>query len=102
MYLVQILLPLLDISGEQFSKEMFNEVRTLLLREFGGVTFYHRNAATGLWEDSGGEIEKDEVIIVEVMVNSLDRNWWKNYRKGLEEKFNQDEIVIRAIEYHKL
>lgn len=102
MDLIQILLPLRDNAGQQFSKQMFGEVREHLLKTFGGVTIYNGNAATGLWEGTQGEIEKDQVIIVEVMTTSLNRHWWKNYRTELEKKFQQDEIVIRAIEYAKL
>jgi hypothetical protein len=30
------------------------------------------------------------------MVDALDRTWWKDYRRELEQLFRQDEIVLRA------
>jgi hypothetical protein len=35
-------------------------------------------------------------VIFEVMAEHLDRAWWEEYRRGLEERFRQDRIVIRA------
>jgi hypothetical protein len=102
MYLIQILLPLRNNNGQQFSKEMFTEVRKHFLKNFGGVTIYNRNPATGLWGDSKGETEKDEVIIFEVMTSSVNHEWWKRYRGELENKFQQDEIMIRSIALEKL
>lgn len=37
-----------------------------------------------------------EVLLYEVMVAELERDWWTAYRKELEGKFHQQEIVIRA------
>jgi hypothetical protein len=48
-----------------------------------------------LWQ-SGGSTKRDDVVVFEVMIKELDRIWWKNYRRDLERKFRQDEIVIRA------
>jgi hypothetical protein len=36
------------------------------------------------------------------MTEKIDRHWWQLYRKGLEETFQQDEIVVRAIGFDKL
>ena len=30
------------------------------------------------------------------MVDELDRAWWNDYRRDLERRFKQDEVVIRA------
>ena len=102
MILVQLFLPLFDNQGNQFSKEDFSEVRKCLLDKFGGLTIYRRNAATGLWKDSAGEVDTDEVIIFEVMTKSMNRKWWKRYRPQLEEKFQQEEILIRFSVFEKL
>jgi len=48
-----------------------------------------------LW-DEGYEVTLDDIIIYEVMVADLDRDWWREYRRQLEEEFDQDELVIRA------
>ena len=41
-------------------------------------------------------MEKDDVLLYEVMVESLDADWWKGYRRELEAKFQQEELVVRA------
>jgi hypothetical protein len=59
------------------------------------VTAYTRAPAQGLWQD-GSRVERDEVLLYEVMVDELDRDWWAAYRKELEGKFRQQELVVRA------
>jgi hypothetical protein len=36
------------------------------------------------------------VVVIEVMVESLDRAWWTTYRRTLAGRFRQVELVIRA------
>jgi hypothetical protein len=95
MHLIQILLPTRDNDGNAFGKKIFNEVRTDLADHFGGVTAYLRAPATGLWEDDG-ELVKDEIVIFEVMVDRLEREFWRLYRLELQEMFKQDVIVVRS------
>ena len=95
MHLVQLLLPLRH-RGADFPRAMFARVRSELAERFGGVTAYLRAPAQGLWEDEDGECVRDEVVLVEVMVDDLDREWWRAYRGELEQRFDQDEIVLRA------
>jgi hypothetical protein len=38
----------------------------------------------------------------EVMVQSLDRGWWAAYRRTLEERFGQRELIVRALELERL
>ena len=54
-----------------------------------------RAPAHGTTEDKG-QVQHDDIVILEVMTEALDRNWWASYRTRLEEEFGQDEIVIRA------
>ena len=95
MNLVQILLPLRNNEGESFGKSLFDEVRTDLADHFGGVTAYMRAPATGIWENNGEHV-KDDVVIFEVMVDHIEREFWRLYRLELQEKFEQDVIVVRA------
>ena len=101
MHLVQILLPVRDNAGAPFAASAFGAVRTELTDAFGGVTAYTRAPATGLW-DEGGDVVRDDVVMVEAMVDALDRRWWADYRRKLEERFRQDEIVIRALPIERL
>jgi hypothetical protein len=38
----------------------------------------------------------DEILPFEVMTETLDVSWWRNYRRQLEREFRQNEIVVRA------
>jgi hypothetical protein len=38
----------------------------------------------------------------EVMVERLDPEWWAQYRRELEGRFAQDEMVVRAQEVRRL
>jgi hypothetical protein len=95
MHLVEILLPLFDNDGRRFGREAFAQVREELVERFGGLTAFTRNPAEGVWEE-GEDRSRDEIVIFEVMADALDRKWWRDYRRELERRFRQDEIVIRA------
>lgn len=101
MYLVQIILPCYENSGKAVDAALFRQVRQTLLDRFGGVTAYTRAPAQGLWQD-GSRVERDEVLLYEVMVANLDRAWWAAYREELEGKFHQQELVIRAHRIERL
>ena len=101
MRLVQILLPTHDNRGQPFPQELFAAVRAELTDECGGVTAYMRAPATGLW-DEGERVVRDDVVIYEAMVDRLDARWWKDYRRLLEERFRQDEIVMRALPMERI
>jgi hypothetical protein len=55
-----------------------------------------------VWRDEGGEVARDEVVMVEVMVERLERPWWAAYRRTLEERFRQSELVARALRCDRL
>jgi hypothetical protein len=96
MRLIQILLPLYDNDGRAFPGKMFQKVQEELVARFGGVTAYTRTPAEGKWCEAGAEV-RDEIVICEVMAESLEKDWWENYRVQLEHRFAQDAIVVRAL-----
>jgi hypothetical protein len=100
-YLVQVLLPVYDNGGDRFPTHHYDEVRAKLTDKFGGSTAYTRAPAEGLW-NSAGTVKRDDIVVVEIMAQSLDRAFWADYRRELEELFHQDEIVIRAQKYEAL
>ena len=91
-----MLLPVRDKRGNSFGTDSFNRIRRELTEQFGGVTAYSRAPAEGHW-DSGKSVERDDVIVVEVVVDTFDESWWTEYRKQLEERFGQDRILMRSI-----
>jgi hypothetical protein len=102
MFLIELLLPTFDNDGQHFAKSEFDRVRRELTERFGGVTAFVRSPAVGLWADETGEIRHDDIAIFEVMADSLDRPWWREYREELERRFHQHEIVMRASTYERL
>jgi len=95
MHLVEILLPLHDNSGRPFAAEKYAAIRQHLTERFGGLTAFTRSHAQGT-TTGGGKTVHDDIIVFEVMTETLDVAWWRNYRRQLEREFRQDEIVVRA------
>lgn len=96
-HLVQLLLPLYDKQGRRNDRSRFDSVRSELTTKFGGLTCYARTPIEGLWKpDESTAVERDDLVIYEVMVREVNRSWWKEYRESLEARFDQAELVIRC------
>jgi hypothetical protein len=103
MHLVEILLPLRDNEGNPFPRAHFAKVRAELVERFGGVTAHLQAPAQGIWKDEeAGTVDRDEIVVIEVMAESLERDWWKGYREELRRRFRQEELVVRAMEIERL
>jgi len=98
MYLIQIFLPVTPSQGITH----LHEVRETLASRFGGVTAYAQSPAKGLWKDRSQRIVEDEVVVMEVMVEEIDRPWWKDYQQKLEALLGQDEILVRTMQIERL
>jgi hypothetical protein len=94
MHLVELLLPLNDNAGRPFGPEKYADVRDHLIERFGGVTTFTRSPAQGTTTDKGRMVH-DEIVVFEVMTETLDASW-SRYRRQLEWEFRQDKIVVRA------
>ena len=90
MHLVEILLP----ADRRFSAERSALSRELAER-FGGVTAFNRAPAKGLFAQDGEQV-RDDIVVIEVMTDGLDRTWWAALRTRLESEFRQREILMRA------
>jgi hypothetical protein len=102
MHLVQMLLPVVDNNGRRLPSSHFEAVRREMTDRFGGVTAYTRAPAVGLWQPDTGDVQRDDVVMVEVVVEQLDRAWWAAYRQQLEAAFEQETILVRAIAIEQL
>ncbi len=102
MHLIQLFLPLYDNEGAAFPRALFDEVRAELAEQFGGVTAFVRSPAVGLWEDDEGDVQRDDVVLLEVMAEHVDHGWWRGYRQQLEQRFRQDEVLVRASAVERL
>lgn len=110
MYLVQLLLPLYANDGQPFEAELYAGLRTELVQRFGGLTLYVRAPAHGLWQQGSAPgnaapqaaVNADELLIYEVMADTLDEQWWSACRRDLERRFRQQSLVVRAHEIRLL
>jgi hypothetical protein len=96
MYLVQIFLPLYDNAGQLFPRALFQTVRAELTEHFRGLTAHTRAPAEGFWKDEETRTTRDDIVIYEVMTDELDTEWWQSYRRTLEARFRQEQVVLRA------
>jgi len=96
-HLIQIFLP----SNVDGARHKIETVEQQLLDRFGGVTLNINTPAKGIWE-RGADVERDNIIVVAVMAEKLDRDWWRNYRQQLQRTFDQEEILIIATQVDQL
>lgn len=100
-HLVQLLLPLRGGAREE-DRRYLNDLREELTHRFGGVTAYLRAPAIGDWKDESNLIERDEIVIVEVMVDELDTGWWADLRERIRKELDQEDLIVRALPYVRL
>ncbi|UCI10611.1 hypothetical protein [Mesorhizobium sp. B1-1-8] len=58
------------------------------------MTAYLQAPAEGLWKD-GGETDRDDIVVFEIMTPKVDVSDWQRRRSDLERRFRQDKIVVR-------
>ena len=100
-YLVQILMPTRTGTGQPVTRAHFEELLQELTDKFGGATTFVRAPGHGLW-DSGGDVERDNIAMIEVMTDEIDPPFWQAFRRKLERELAQQEIVIRAQQVNRL
>ena len=96
MVLIQLLLPTTGAGGSSANR-LLADTRRELAEKFTGVTAYVRSPAMGLWTAPDGHTEADDVVMVEVVTQTFDRQWWRTYAAVLAERFSQDTIHVRAL-----
>jgi hypothetical protein len=100
--LVTILLPASSTTFDIDFAAVHEKTKRELVKIFGGLTRYTQNPAEGLWKNRRDSTERDTMVVYEVMTSKLDKQWWRHYRKRLEARFKQQEIVIRSQKIKKL
>jgi hypothetical protein len=38
----------------------------------------------------------DDIAVIEIMTETIDRGWWADFRRRVEQEFDQEEIMIRC------
>jgi hypothetical protein len=95
MVLIQLLLPIPKTAGSDAGVQ-FAETRRELADKFTGLTAYVRSPAKGLWTAPDGHTQSDDVVMIEVVTEKFDREWWRRYAETLARRFRQDTIHVRA------
>jgi hypothetical protein len=93
--LIQILLPLTDDKGRPFPAASFDRLAQKLTEKFGGVTSFTRSPARADGKQDSGTTH-DEIVVIEVMTEKADREWWGDLRERLKREFHQDDVLIRS------
>jgi hypothetical protein len=96
MVLIQLLLPASGAASADGPAPLAQTRRELADR-FTGVTAYVRSPAKGLWTAPDGQIEHDDVVMVEVVTDTFDRTWWRTYAATLAARFGQEGVHLRAV-----
>ena len=95
MVLIQVLLPTTGADSGTMTRIV--DTRRELADAFTGVTAYIRSPAKGLWTAPDGHTEADDVVMVEVVTEQFDKEWWRRYRATLAHRFGQEAIHVRAM-----
>ena len=101
-HLVQLLLPVSDNKGNPFPDSVLARVKQTLIDKFGGVTAFERSPAQGVWAQGSAPQQHEDVVTIEVMVDTIDEAWWSGLRLTLERELGQQEIVARAFSIRML
>jgi hypothetical protein len=96
MVLIQLLLPTTGAAGAN-RRVALADTRRELAERFDGLTAYLRSPAKGSWTAPDGRTEEDDVVMVEVVTDTLDRAWWRTYAVTLAERFGQESIHLRVL-----
>jgi len=86
LVLIQLLLPTSGAAGAD-AQALLAQTRRELAERFTRVTAYVRSPAKGLWTAPDGQIEQDDVVMVEVVTDTFERAWWRTYAATLAERF---------------
>jgi len=96
MVLIQLLLPTTSATHADRLAPLA-ETRRELAERFTGLTAYIRSPAKGSWTSPDGHLEQDDVVMVEVVTETFDRTWWRQYAAMLAARFDQESIHLRAV-----
>jgi len=95
MHLVEVFVPLNRGDGSPVKPNEIQKLVRRLADRFGGATAFSRAPADGLWKESSA-MSHDRIVIIEVMVDQLDRKWWTVLKEGLERDLQQEKLVVRC------
>jgi len=92
--LIQLFLPL---TNSRSADKKLKALEQKLIKNFGGLSIYAQNPVFGSWREKG-QLEKDKMMVFEVIVSVLDQEFWKELKSSLKKQFRQKEILIRSLD----
>lgn len=95
--MVQLFLPYFDPDGRQFPRSYYNGLKQQLVEKFGGISMYEQAPITGLWKENEQAVQRDRLMIFEVMATTIDVDYWRALKEKLQKKFRQQEVLIRRM-----
>lgn len=101
MQIVEVFLPLDRGDGSPIEPDLVEGFVAGLADRFGGATAYSRAPADGVWKSESG-FKRDRILVIEVMLDAVDQEWWRTYRSRLEAELGQDQILIRVTDCWKI
>lgn len=93
-----MLLPVARGAHGNASATTLRDVTRELGHTFGGLTAYSRAPAQGRWRHDGGGEERDDLVVVEGMVERVEPESWSSFRSRWAAGLGQDELVVRCWE----
>ena len=100
--LIQLFIPLFDEKGNQFPDQYYTKLNFELKERFGGVTIYNRCPVTGLWKEDEEKTAQDQLLVYEVLINTIENDYWQGIKSRLEKQFKQAELLVLMTKIHKL
>lgn len=91
--LIQVFLPL---EGKNGRRPDIVRIEAEFDQKFGGVSTYRQSPVSGKWLKDG-RVERDDLLVIEVLAGSFDTQYWSKFRSGLEKLLGEQEILIRAL-----
>src|SRR5579884_3032862 len=102
MHVIEIFLPVRRNYGSLQPRGVLGDIRAELVEKFGGLTAYSRAPADGFWQSEEGQVEQDAIVVIEVMTEETDRQWWRDFRARLEKLLEQQAVLIRSSAVERL
>ena len=91
-----MLLPIRSATGDVIAPGVLGTTRAEILKQFGGLTAYVRAPASGAWTSPEGDVEEDNVVMIEILAQAFDRDYADTLKAVLagEHPYPGDQISI--------
>jgi len=95
--LYELYLPLTYNDGRPIEKDKFNLTRQELTSRFGGLTSTPPGFPLKGWWHSAQGIVEDDIVILTILTQDDEDQFFLNYKETLRQRFAQEEIHLVKI-----